>query len=42
LLQSKNATKQFPFFTTISLIIGQKVPPKQIFQVVGDHLDLAE
>jgi glycerol-3-phosphate dehydrogenase (NAD+) len=41
LLKKKNATKQFPFFTTINLIIEQKVPPKQIFQLVGDHLDLA-
>jgi glycerol-3-phosphate dehydrogenase (NAD+) len=42
LLKSRKATKQFPFFTTISLIIEQKVPPSQIFQVVGDHLDLAD
>jgi glycerol-3-phosphate dehydrogenase (NAD+) len=41
LLRSKKATREFPFFTTINLIIQQKVPPKRIFQVVGEHLDLA-
>jgi glycerol-3-phosphate dehydrogenase (NAD+) len=40
LLKTKNATKQFPFFTTINMIIQQKVPPKQIFRLIGDHLDL--
>jgi glycerol-3-phosphate dehydrogenase (NAD+) len=42
LLKKKKATKQFPFFTTINLIIQRKVPPIQIFHQVGDHLDLAE
>jgi glycerol-3-phosphate dehydrogenase (NAD+) len=41
LLKTKGATREFPFFTTINLIIQQKVPPKQIFETVGEHLSLA-
>jgi glycerol-3-phosphate dehydrogenase (NAD+) len=42
LLKLKRATREFPFFTTISLIISKKVPPDQIFHTTGPHLDLAE
>jgi hypothetical protein len=42
LLKIKKATKEFPFFTTIGLIIDKKVLPEQIFHTTGPHLEVAE
>jgi glycerol-3-phosphate dehydrogenase (NAD+) len=40
LLKRKGALKEFPFFTTLYLIIRQKVKPEQIFETNGPHLSM--
>ena len=40
LLKMRGALKDFPFFTTMYLIVLQKVKPDQIFHPVGPHLDI--
>jgi hypothetical protein len=41
-MKAKNAVKQFQFFAPLNFITEEKLPPGQIFEPIGDHLELAD